>query len=103
MFAFLVTVAFLRVAVVIGGLSYAPQRGLQQSFAHCPDLQVLARVDASGARVGRAGRAISSMAMFREEQLHCNRAARRAVLLAYGPNYRLFLRKMEQCSSSLCT
>ena len=63
-FAFLVTLAFLRVAVVTGGIvvcsstwSPAVLRAMSSSAT------VLARVDVCRARVGRAGRAISFLVM----------------------------------------
>ena len=127
-FAFLLTLAFLRVAVVTGGIvvrstwSPAVFRPMSSSAT------VLARVDVCRARVGRADRAISfwlrclplpfplpflrestcirsSSALapfpadtvgfapkFREEQHHCNKAVRRAALLAYVPNCKLHLK-----------
>ena len=63
-FAFLVTLAFLRVAVVTGGIvvrsstwSPAVLRPMSSSAT------VLARVDVCGARVGRTGRAMSFLVL----------------------------------------
>ena len=70
-FAFLVTLTFLPVAVVTGGIvvrsstwSPAVLRPLSSSAT------VLARVDVCGARVGRAGRAISFLVLVFAFALH---------------------------------
>ena len=61
-FAFLVVLAFLRVAVVTGGIVVRSSTWYPAVFRPMSSsATVLARVDVCGARVGRAGRAISCL------------------------------------------